>query len=281
MDILIGGDPELFVSKRGEPVSAFGMIPGTKDNPHIIDEGAVQVDGMALEVNLPPAQTEQQFQKGLDDVLAALHAMIPKNHEFLITPSVTFSQEVMDSTPEEAKVLGCDPDFNADTGNMNAAPVASDNIRAAGGHIHVGWTHNHDVLDPTHLDACRTLVKLMDIFLWVPSNVIDMDQLRRHSYGRRGAFRPKPYGVEYRTLSNFWIKHPDLTSWAWKQTHLAIKYAMIPDHPLKDLYVPYSFITDGIVGRVMRYTQQHVNGLLDREDWYKRSDLLKLRELAK
>jgi hypothetical protein len=49
---------------------------------------------------------------------------------------------------------------------------------------------------------------------------------RRGLYGKRGAYRPKSYGVEYRTLSNFWVGHPALCDWAWRATAKAIDDAM-------------------------------------------------------
>ena len=33
--------------------------------------------------------------------------------------------------------------------------------------------------------------------------------MRRELYGAPGSFRPKPYGMEYRPLSNAWLKNWD------------------------------------------------------------------------
>ncbi len=40
----------------------------------------------------------------------------------------------------------------------------------------------------------------------------DKDTERRGMYGKAGAFRPKPYGVEYRTLSNAWLSNDERIS---------------------------------------------------------------------
>ena len=53
--ILVGCDPEVFVKQNGVFKSAFGLIKGDKKNPQKIRNGAVQVDGMALEFNIDPA----------------------------------------------------------------------------------------------------------------------------------------------------------------------------------------------------------------------------------
>ena len=47
----------------------------------------------------------------------------------------------------------------------------------------------------------------MDFFLGLPSVLYDADTERRKLYGKAGAMRYKPYGVEYRTLSNAWLKN--------------------------------------------------------------------------
>ena len=47
----------------------------------------------------------------------------------------------------------------------------------------------------------------MDYTLGLDSLLLDSDTRRRSMYGRAGSFRFKEYGIEYRTLSNFWIKN--------------------------------------------------------------------------
>ncbi len=77
-----------------------------------------------------------------------------------------------------------------------------------------------------HFTSCCQLVKQLDYFLGIPSLLLDKDEERRHLYGKAGAFRPKPYGVEYRVLSNFWLKSPELMRWVYNTTHLAISELM-------------------------------------------------------
>jgi hypothetical protein len=42
-------------------------------------------------------------------------------------------------------------------------------------------------------------------------------------YGKAGAFRPKPYGAEYRTLSSFWIFSEPLREWAYRGIQRAVE----------------------------------------------------------
>ena len=58
----------------------------------------------------------------------------------------------------------------------------------------------------------------MDYAIGVPSVLIDSDKARRRLYGKAGSMRHKPYGVEYRTLSNFWLNSDELTSWVYDRT---------------------------------------------------------------
>tara|TARA_Y100000310_G_scaffold344692_1_gene458843 strand:- start:3479 stop:4264 length:786 start_codon:yes stop_codon:yes gene_type:complete len=225
MDILIGADPELFVKQNGELVTGYGLIPGTKAQPHPVKDGAVQVDGMALEFNITPADSEDGFVFNITSVLTQLRDMVPE-HELILEPSVVFSEKNMEGLPPEAVDLGCDPDFNAYTYGMNPAPDGEGGTRTAAGHVHIGWTEGEDTSDDGFFGQCAELVKFLDLFVGIPSILYDGDKKRREMYGRAGAFRPKPYGVEYRVLSNAWLKSERRMRQVYTQTLAAIDAIM-------------------------------------------------------
>lgn len=210
MSLLIGADPELFLKKGQQNFSGYNIIPGTKMAPHPVPEGAVQVDGMALEFNINPCATPKEFVYRIETVLASLREMVPADYEFDISPVAHFTEEYMDTQPEDAKRLGCDPDFDAYTGKANNPPPQHPTMRTAAGHVHLGWTTGADVTDPDHFDDCRIMARQMDYYLGLFGVLHDPDNTRRQMYGRPGCFRPKPYGCEYRVLSNFWLKSPEL-----------------------------------------------------------------------
>lgn len=235
MQILIGADPEVFVTRGGKPLSAHNMIKGTKAKPNKVKFGATQVDGLALEFNIDPAKTEKQFVHNVSAVFDTLKKMIPEGCEILVVPSVHFDWDHLKEQPAEALAMGCDPDFSAYTGIENEKPNGDTNLRTASGHVHIGWTKGEEPHDGAHFKHCMDLIRQLDFFLGLPSLLVDKDQERRKLYGQAGAFRPKPYGCEYRVLSNFWLKKPELMSWVYNATHLAIKELMA-GHKLYDKY---------------------------------------------
>ncbi len=232
----IGADPEFFVKRFGKLVSAHGLIPGNKDEPFPVPKGAVQVDGMALEFNINPAETYEQFEDHMSTVLDTIHGMIP-GYEMFVEPVADFGSKYISEQPLEASQLGCNPDYNAYTKLPNPRPDADTPFRTASGHVHIGWTSGVNPDDPNHFEACCALTKSLDIHLGIPSLVWDQDDRRRTLYGAAGAFRPKSYGMEYRVLSNKWINNPLLRKTVYNNTILAIKKTFTaPDHGDTRLY---------------------------------------------
>lgn len=215
MEFKVGADPELFVKKDGTFTSGHGLIVGDKKNPFPVEHGAVQVDGMALEFNINPAMLEDDFVFNLETVMEQLKAMVP-DYELVATPVADFTKEYLDTQPEEAKMLGCEPDFNAWTDKENPVPNAEVTFRTGSGHLHIGWTDNQDVNSPEHRMNAQAMVRQMDFYLGLPSLFFDADTKRRELYGKAGAHRVKPYGVEYRVLSNSWLSSRDLMGWAFR-----------------------------------------------------------------
>lgn len=217
MKFLIGADPEFFLKKKyGGYASAVGLIGGSKWEPKKLDEDghAILEDNVAVEFNIKPASTFDEFRSSIHKVLDHLRGILP-GYEFSKESAVSFPKEEL-ATPE-AQMFGCEPDFDAWKMAPNMKPHAADeNLRSAGGHIHVG----SDIAVANPLGVIRA----MDLFLGVDSTRLDSGTLRRELYGKAGCFRPKPYGAEYRTLSNFWIFDDKLIQWAFDGTQRALEF---------------------------------------------------------
>lgn len=224
MEILIGADPEFFVyDQNGKYVSAYGLVSGTKKSPLPVTNGAVQVDGMALEFNINPAKDVTTFVNNIESVLSQLREMVPPSLSFRFDPVADFGKELIQSQPLEARELGCDPDFNAwENGAPNPRPDADFDFRTASGHIHIGWTKDEDVNNPDHLEACIMVTKQLDTMLGIAEPLWCEPNKRKTLYGNLGAFRPKPYGMEYRVLSNAWLRSPKLRQLVYSAAKTAV-----------------------------------------------------------
>ena len=91
IDFSVGADPEVFLGKGSQFVSAHDQLPGDRGNPHKVDKGAVQVDGMAAEFNIDPANDFEGFKSNLDTVQGVMKSMIGDLNFIEDTPSVSSS----------------------------------------------------------------------------------------------------------------------------------------------------------------------------------------------
>lgn len=218
-----GADPEMFIFDSTGKAVAPTMIPGDKEDPHKVPGGAVQRDGMAAEFNIDPARTFAEFNNNIEKVMTALSGFLPDGYTAQAVPFVIFDRETFEDTPDEYKVLGCSPDWNAWEEDLNPPPLSEDPFfRAAGGHLHVGWGKDYSMDDTLHLRNCFDLIRQLDWFLGAWSLKLDPDCRRRELYGKAGSCRLKDYGVEYRTLSNFWITTTDRRLAVWNRMQMAI-----------------------------------------------------------
>jgi hypothetical protein len=238
----VGADPELFVSRRGGEgfIPAEGLVQGTKKNPQKVEFGAVQVDGMALEFNIDPADNVEDFLRNIDLVQKTLAEMIGPDLILNKVPVALFSDKQWDEVSLESAALGCDPDYNAYLMDTNEPPNPNVPFRTAAGHIHIGWDEDLNIRDENHFQLCGEVVRQLDCLVGCWSVLHDDDKIRRSLYGKAGAFRPKSYGVEYRTLSNFWLRDEHLTRSVYDLTTKAVEdlnagksYLDIIDDPME------------------------------------------------
>jgi Phage phiEco32-like COOH.NH2 ligase-type 2 len=205
---MIGADPEIFVGDRMGVKSIIGRIGGTKQDPRPLPIGegfAVQEDGVALEFNIPACGNKAAFVRAIADATGWLEQAMMDMHGFTFDKRSAISFPARELEDPRAHIFGCDPDYNAWSLQRNPRPKTDDrNLRSCGGHIHIG----------TDLDPIK-VVRAMDVFAGVPSVLMDDGELRKQLYGKAGAFRQTSYGVEYRTLSNYWVFQERYCEWAY------------------------------------------------------------------
>lgn len=217
--VSLGSDMELFAKNNlGNHVALCGKIGGTKEEPLPLPELGngfmIQEDNVAFEFNVPCAQTKTAWVRNFKAMRSKVSSIL-KALDLKIATEASVSFNTNELKHPNALVFGCEPDYDAWKAIENKKPTAIDaNLRTAGGHIHVGTKV-----------GMLTGVKLMDLYLGVPSVILDntpASKARRELYGKAGAMRPKPYGFEYRTLSNFWMFNDKLTAWVFTNTAKAM-----------------------------------------------------------
>lgn len=221
-NVTVGADPEVFlVNHEGKYISGVGKIGGTKAHPKPISAlgHCVQEDNVAIEYNIPPAKTKAEFVLANTFVLKYLDVKMKKLGLSLKLDASALFEETELQTPQ-AMTFGCEPDYNAWTEDYNPPPRVEEDtylLRSCGGHVHVGFSE-------PNTEKQVALIKAMDIYLGIPSLFMDKDSRRRKLYGKAGACRLKSYGVEYRTLSNFWLRSDQHIAWVWDRTMKAIDF---------------------------------------------------------
>lgn len=219
MTTSLGSDPEFFITdKKGRLKSIIGLLGGTKEEPRWIDDFGdfkVQEDNVAAEYNIPASYTREQFIEHILWPQTVIAKLIGTNKYKLSTlASASFPKEEL--LDPKALEFGCDPDYNAWSGMINAKPECTDaTFRTAGGHVHIGLENK----EPRNIIQ---VIRNMDKYVGAWSVLVDQDDKRRQLYGKAGAFRPQPHGCEYRTLSNFWIFDKDLIGEVWDRTQAAV-----------------------------------------------------------
>jgi len=208
MSVLIGADPEVFVTDGSRPfISGHSFVFGTKEKPQYYEGiGHIQNDGMALEFNVMPAASREEFVGNTQKIYNKLKDELfhkDAHARVVAVPVAEFGAEYINMCPREATQLGCNPDFNAWTAAPNDTPNGALPFRTGSGHIHIGFLN----------DNSGDIASLS----W------DKDKVRRELYGKAGAFRPKPYGLEYRVLSNAWLRSTLLMGHVYDRTLLALE----------------------------------------------------------
>lgn len=247
MTLLLGTDPEAFAIKDGKISSVAGILGCNKWKQKDLGNGIfLQEDNVLVEFATNPSDTFEHFnniiQLGLDCCSEELGKV-----DMEIAPNVSshiYSMAELKSFHRSAFEFGCEPDYNALTGSINPKPQAADaGLRTAGGHIHLGY---ESMLGTMKLEYSQAIAGVLcDYFLGLPSLLMDGDDRRRELYGKAGAIRKKSYGIEYRTLSNFWVFKEDTRKFVYEQA------TKVVDHMLGDFQRLVSIVDPQEIQRVI------------------------------
>lgn len=227
--LTIGSDPEYMVEKDGKIVSAIPIFDYHDKYDRIEFGDGIQgyYDNVNGEFSMNPGastdETIQQFRNLVKNVGEFLKV---KGAKLLAQSSYTFPEEELDH--KDAKSAGCSAEFCAHEIDMVEPPVLRQtNFRCAGGHIHIGRIDWREPASEFLLDDYSKIaaVRAMDFYVGTTLTFLENDPTapaRKELYGKAGRHRPTMYGVEYRSLSNYWTSHPKLVSFVDRLTRYAI-----------------------------------------------------------
>lgn len=214
-----GSDVEVFIRRMpqnsleaGRLVAAAEFLRWPKSNPLAISGCKMHYDNVALEVATPVVHSPPSLSALTHHISNCLRDNIPQGMEVLPLASLDVEEyglpfEVFMNPEMGCLEFGCDPDYSAYTGTLNVMPsnAAQSGFRTCGGHIHIGMEQDNR-FDPENKEHCMALAKACDLFILTPlilNKCFDFDRMKL--YGKPGTYRPKPYGIEYRTPCNTWF----------------------------------------------------------------------------
>jgi len=197
----IGSDPEFFIidQNTAKPLKASQFTGGTKDDVEEMgDDFNVHADNVMMELNLPPSVSKEAFVKNILTGKTKLQDILFP-HTLVTVPSMHFPKNLLLSKDDWE--IGCDPDKSAYTMQNNPTIELKTGMRFAGGHVHIGLPE-----DMIEIDTIISIIKALDYLFMDMVIREDSDSNRKEIYGTPGRFRFKDYGLEYRSLSNFWLR---------------------------------------------------------------------------
>lgn len=222
---MMGCDPELFLESGGEILGAEKVIPkeGLPNSYSLtIQEAGIVLDGVQVELHPSPHMCRAFMANELKTLMQTLKETSAfKGFSVSFSSVVKLKKKEMDSLSDESKRLGCTPSKNVYKPGATVRRRKGYLTRSAAGHIHLSLPQEF-IGNEVWI---KELVTLMDILVGIPAVLIDRDPLaaeRRKTYGRAGEFRMPPHGVEYRTLSNFWLRAYPLMSLMFAQVRMAL-----------------------------------------------------------
>lgn len=246
--VTFGSDPELFLEDmQGRIVPSHKVIPkggwDLKGEIRNRDSSCKIVrDGVQIEVNADADSCRElssyYIGMAMTSLVHRLDGLKLEGQEYRVSKAgvIHLSDEELKGLPKDTLEFGCKPSFNIYDPDAKVG-VEGDkyNYRSGSGHIHLGRLPHTIWYDPTQhysplrkskaVDRRLELVHLLDIVLGNTCVMIDRDPLqkeRRKHYGRAGEFRLPEHGLEYRTLSNFWMRDYALASFVFGMARYAV-----------------------------------------------------------
>lgn len=214
--VAYGADPEGFFEQEGRVVGSEKLIPKKGIGTQF---GKITRDGVQFELHPAPGSIRDLAKNVGGLLLTAISEARDEGYSLNYSTLVEVSKEELQSLSRECQVLGCQPSYNIYEERPITVDTEAYRKRSAAGHIHVGLG------DKQLLRMREKLIPIMDIVVGNTCVLLDRDPgaaERRENYGRSGECRFPKHGVEYRTISNFWLRDPSLMLFTFGLAEIAV-----------------------------------------------------------
>lgn len=232
---MLGCDPEFFFkSKGGEVIGAERVLP--KDGLLTSGGQKIIIDGVQAELNPKPDTCRENLSGNIRGCFISLQKTLKDGVTCDFGRTAEITSENLSMLDKASQVFGCSPSKSIykDKTKLKIKKIDAKEyrVRAAGGHIHLGHQGNKDLERVLTKDYEKTVL-MLDIIVGNTSVLVDRDEgniERRKLYGRAGEFRLPKHGLEYRTLSNYWLTAVPLMSMAFGMARLAVSLMADKEH---------------------------------------------------
>jgi hypothetical protein len=230
-----GSDPEfMLIDQKGNCKSAIGIVPGKSKKRMKIGRHEYFYDNVFAECAIFPGSCKKEVIYNFRECFKS-YAKIVSPYILVPQASQIFPESELQS--KDAFKAGCDPEtcaYSLEESQMDDDVFLKTNLRTAGGHIHIG----HPILQnkknkPENHYNRIFMARMLDLFLGIPSIFINTDKTekrRKKIYGRAGRYRDRDHGVEYRTLSNFWLSSPNIVSLIYDICQFTLNFVIQEKH---------------------------------------------------
>lgn len=238
----IGCDAEgFFVSPDNKPVPVVGLLGGEKGNPLRFTGGGILEDCVAWEINPDPVKFTEGSREFVNNITTCLNKVRARAAELDLKVDISSSKLFLkkDLKTEQAMVSGCSPSYDAwELVMLDAIDLTTTNHRFASGDLHIGFPE---------ADAGRfnriNLIRIMDSIIGMNEIVRTKKTERNKYYGQAGVHRPTDYGVEYKSIGNFWLRSEDRMEWMFHVAEECLQrlrgYADQTEGGKKELSLPW------------------------------------------
>jgi len=239
MKFTFGTDPEFMIGRGDELISAISVLP-RKESALSRAGSKFYYDNVLSEIAVKPGSNREEVVHNIRQALQQL-AKLVKPAKFLVRASAKYPAKQL--THREARIAGCNPEWNVYTLKCVLPPeeiISNTSFRTAGGHIHIGAEGLNNPV------RAFDVVRMMDLFLGIPSLFLDKDQTsqeRRKIYGHAGSHRATNYGFEYRALGNFWFQSPKHVELIYDLTNFVLNFVEEGGH--KKFWIVNENLLDG------------------------------------